>query len=601
MSLRLKTILLVIAAATGLGVIGVWYALASIDQAKLTKLIGATVKEATGRDLIIKGPIRLSFFPSIGLKAQDVSLSNASWATDPEMVNIQRLDLDIKLWPLFSRSVQINRINMSGLDVHLQANSAGASTTGNWILAVPLAQGGDSSSEASNMPGANSHTFVSINSVQISDARITYRNAQRQETIFPISNLSLKGNGQNTQINLEAKRGDHRLVIQGVVTEVRKILNDWGQRPLNMSADLQLELGDKTLLIKGVVDKDPQAIPRFNLDLSSKDFDLDVLAGASAVAASSGKLPKPSPKTSSPYYFSNTPLPLNLLPQADGLIHIQIEQLSLPPYAPLKNFSAALQFQPEQITLQNLRFQLGTGSAQAQGSIAHFEGSNPLVSLQGEAKGFTLEQALKSAKGSSQVSGGEAHLAFDLKSAGTSLHAWMANLNGKTQVTIDHASLPSSYINEGGDFIVSLFNAINPLRKNSNRTVLECVVAYLPVNQGLVSIANTIGVETDRLDVVLAGTLNLKDEAIHIDIFPREKSGLTTGLDLANLVQLQGTLQNPKTGINKSGVINSAVSIGLGFLTGGVSILAENAKSLATKSQPCKAALHSWSDIYSGS
>jgi len=35
----------------------------------------------------------------------------------------------------------------------------------------------------------------------------------------------------------------------------------------------------------------------------------------------------------------------------------------------------------------------------------------------------------------------------------------------------------------------------------------------------------------------------------------------------------------------------------LGFLTGGASILAENAKSIATKSDPCKTAFHPWDDI----
>jgi hypothetical protein len=93
--------------------------------------------------------------------------------------------------------------------------------------------------------------------------------------------------------------------------------------------------------------------------------------------------------------------------------------------------------------------------------------------------------------------------------------------------------------------------------------------------------------------------VNLKTEVIDLKIHPREKSGLTTGLDLANLITLQGTLEHPSTGINKAGVITSAVSIGLGILTGGASIIAENAKSMATKSQPCKTALHPWTDIYS--
>ncbi|OZA74454.1 hypothetical protein, partial [Polynucleobacter sp. 39-46-10] len=110
----------------------------------------------------------------------------------------------------------------------------------------------------------------------------------------------------------------------------------------------------------------------------------------------------------------------------------------------------------------------------------------------------------------------------------------------------------------------------------------------------------TVGLETDRLDAVLAGSINLKTEAVNLMIDPREKSGLTSGFDLAGLVKMGGTLANPKAGINQAGVVNSAVSIGLGFLTGGVSILAENARSMTSKSHPCRDALHPWADIYPG-
>jgi hypothetical protein len=113
-----------------------------------------------------------------------------------------------------------------------------------------------------------------------------------------------------------------------------------------------------------------------------------------------------------------------------------------------------------------------------------------------------------------------------------------------------------------------------------------------------VNIKDSVGVVTDRLNIVLSGSINLNSEALDINLNPSEKSGLTTGIDLGGLVKIEGTLQNPQAGVNKAGVVNSAVSIGLGFLTGGISIAAENAKSLATKSQPCKTALHSWSDIY---
>jgi hypothetical protein len=174
------------------------------------------------------------------------------------------------------------------------------------------------------------------------------------------------------------------------------------------------------------------------------------------------------------------------------------------------------------------------------------------------------------------------------------------NSNGKIQLSVNQAQMGTNFLNDAGDFVVTLLDSMNPMRKKTSETLLECAVAYLPINKGQINIANTVGAETDRLDVVLAGTINLKTEAVNLTIDPQEKSGLTTGLNLAGLVKMSGTLANPKAAINQEGVVNSAVSIGLGFLTGGASILAENARSMTTKRHSCQNALHPWSDIYPG-
>jgi uncharacterized protein involved in outer membrane biogenesis len=141
-------------------------------------------------------------------------------------------------------------------------------------------------------------------------------------------------------------------------------------------------------------------------------------------------------------------------------------------------------------------------------------------------------------------------LAFDIKTSGVSLRRMAENANGKIQISINQARMASNFLNDAGDFVVTLLDSMNPLRKKSTETILECAVAYLPINNGQINIANTIGVQTDRLDVVLAGSINLKTEAVSLTINPREKSGLTTGLDLAGLVKMGGTLMDPKVGIN---------------------------------------------------
>jgi hypothetical protein len=160
--------------------------------------------------------------------------------------------------------------------------------------------------------------------------------------------------------------------------------------------------------------------------------------------------------------------------------------------------------------------------------------------------------------------------------------------------------MDTNFLSNAGNFVITVLDAMNPLRKKSSQTTLECAVAYLPITNGQVNIAKTVGLETDRLNAVMAGSINLKTEAVDLIIDPQEKSGITTGLDLAGLAKVGGTLTDPKAMINQAGVINSAVSIGLGILTGGASILAENARSMSSKGHPCRDALHPWSDIYPG-
>ena len=598
---NLKLFLLVFLALLVLAMGGTWYAISTINPAQLTQLLSSSVKAATGRDLKIAGPVSLTIFPSIGVKAEDVSLSNATWALGSDMIQLKRIDIGIRLLPLLSKRIEISRISLNGLDAHLQSNAAGE---GNWILAAPLAQGvtanANTDKPESAAPNNGDDSFISIETVSITDARISYQDGSGSQNIFEVQRLSLSGGGDKTAIQLDMKHANDSLGVSGKVTSVRKILNSWNASPLKVNIDLDITLNGKSLLVRGDVYKTPQQLVRFDIALKSKSFDLTSLVAGSALAASDGKIPHAASKLKgkSKYFFNEDYLPFDLLPMANGKVNVDIAQLGLPDQEPIRDLRATLTFSGDRINMQDFSFELGNGRAQGNVSLDKFQSTAPSLSIDGFAKGFTIEQILADAK--SKVSGGDTKVAFNLKSSGISMHQLASRANGKIQISVGQAKLATSFLNKGGDFVITVLDAVNPLRKKSNQTVLECAVAYLPINNGLVSVVDTVGVETDRLDVVLNGTVNLNNEEINLKIFPREKSGLTLGVDLGNLIKLQGTLQNPSSGINQAGVVNSAVTIGLGILTGGATILAENAKSMATKSQPCKTALRPWSDITAG-
>ena len=596
----LKISLLALIACLSIGGLGAWYAASFINPTQLTKLLSATVKDATGRELKIAGPVSLNLFPSISVKAEQVSLSNAAWASNPNMLTFKQIELDIGLLPLLKGSVEISRIGITGLEANLQSNKNGE---GSWNLAPPVLTGNGSANQTpANLTSNDSadSTFVSFRAIDIVDAIIHYQDGNQAEKVIRLPKLSLGSREGQSTILLDIQYEKYNLNLKGTTGSLRNAYFAWNQSPVSMDLDLDLTLNGKSLAIKGEIDKKPQALPQFNIQLNSKSFDLAPLAGSAAIAGKAGSaVPVSTHKPQGKYFFSDDKLPFDLLPLADGVIGVNIAELGITGKVPLTNFKTTLHFKKNNIDANDLNFNVGKGGAQGQISVAGFDGAAPKISFKGLAKDFSLEQIVARADSSARVSGGDSRVAWNLRGSGISLHQLASSATGAIQISIGQGKIDSKLINKGGDFVVTVLDAINPMQKQSSQTILECAVAYFPVNNGMINIQDSVGVETDRLNITLSGTINLASEALNININPKEKSGLTTGVDLGGLVKIEGTLQNPQAGVNKVGVVNSAVSIGLGFLTGGISIAAENAKSLATKTQPCKTALHSWSDIYS--
>ena len=603
MSKSTKIIIGVLGGAFILIAAGVWYAASTVDPAQLTKLLSSSVKTATGRDLKISGPVTLSFFPRISVSAERLSLSNASWASHPEMLNLNRIELDIKILPLLSQRIEVGSIKLSGLELFLQKNAAGKV---NWDMGADASNPVAASDSGQADSASVSDKLIFMDSIAIVDTQIQYQDPSASISSYQIKRLSLQEGGDETSISVNMQAQGQALDLSGKVGSLSRSFKQWDVSSIRFPVDLNLNLNGKTLLMKGEVSKAPKAIPSFNLALSSKAFDWPGSVEAVNQSPQSINTAKPLPavrQTQKPqpnFLFSNDIIPFDALPQANGKVLINIAELGLPKRKPIENLQATLQLDGSSIEIPSLTFQMGKGSADIQINLSQINKANPELAVKGVTKDFVLESLLSRLDPSSKVSGGAMKLAFDIKTSGNSLHQMAANSNGKIQLSINQARMGTNFLNDAGDFVVTLLDSMNPMRKKTSETVLECAVAYLPINNGQVNIANTVGAETDRLDVVLAGSINLKTEAVNLTINPREKSGLTTGLDLAGLVKMGGTLTNPKAGINQAGVVNSAVSVGLGFLTGGVSILAENARSMTTKVHPCRDALHPWSDIYPG-
>ena len=586
MSRPLKIALIALGVLIASLLIGLTYLSTLISPAKLTQMLVLEVREVTGRELTIAGPMRLGFFPRIAVSAEQVSLSNAAWAKTPQMASLEKVALEISLLPLLTGRIEVSSIQLAGLILNLETNVKG---DGNWLMGDIASPNDTTASSSTDTPSRNT---VLIENLNLTNGQIRYQPSGAPASSYRISRLSLQKSGSNTVISADVKQDTLAIALKGKMTSIREVLRSIGTEAIDVNFDFEVALGGKSSQLKGTAALNPSKPSQFNFSFKAGELDLSAIPAFNSHASSQ----TPTAKGATERFFSDNPLPLDYLPNGNGTLNIDIAQLVLPSKVVLKKVVMLARLSPQQLDIPKVVFQLGNGQFDGTARIGNTQGS-PNWAFKGQASGFTLEQLLASTDSKGKVSGGDMRAAFNFTSSGMSPHQIASSLSGQSQITIGSARLASSFMNQGGDVLITLFDAINPLRKKSNETVLECAVAYLPIKAGLVSVKDSVGIETDRLNIALTGFINLNSEQINLAIYPKEKSGLTAGVDLANLVRLQGTLAKPQVGINKEAVVNQALALGLGFLTGGASIVAQNAEGVMNKPHPCREAIRSWDRI----
>lgn len=93
----------------------------------------AAVKRQTGRDLVISGPAKLSFYPTLGISLADVTLSAPPGMKAPPTVKMQSLEVALEPMALLSRRVEVNRLVLTRPAFDLRVDRAGRAS---WDVAA---------------------------------------------------------------------------------------------------------------------------------------------------------------------------------------------------------------------------------------------------------------------------------------------------------------------------------------------------------------------------------------------------------------------------------------------------------------------------------
>ncbi|MEP6546612.1 MAG: AsmA family protein [Gammaproteobacteria bacterium] len=160
--------------------------------------IAAAVKHSTGRDLVLQGDIKLSVFPWVALELGPASLGNPPGFGEEPFLAFNHAAIRVRLMRLLHQRLDIDRVEIDGLDVRLRKNAKG---TGNWENfgqtkeAEPKTQGNNAS-----------EAFEGLAGIKITNGKVSYPGLDIQK--FNLETGAFGGSGATPiSITFEANRG----------------------------------------------------------------------------------------------------------------------------------------------------------------------------------------------------------------------------------------------------------------------------------------------------------------------------------------------------------------------------------------------------------
>jgi uncharacterized protein involved in outer membrane biogenesis len=130
------------------------------------------VKAATGRELVIDGPMKLSVFPVPRISAQQVHFANAAGATGAQMVDVRWIGASPSWLALLQGRVEVGRVTLYQPTIVLETDADGVP---NWQF-----QPGAGAAQPEGAPAAGFH--LAVGELRIVQGTISYTNPQSGKT-----------------------------------------------------------------------------------------------------------------------------------------------------------------------------------------------------------------------------------------------------------------------------------------------------------------------------------------------------------------------------------------------------------------------------------
>jgi len=200
--------------------------------------IAAQVKRATGRDVVIDGPIRLSLLPTPSVEVDGVKFFNAPGSKNPNMIEVKSVTVTPSLLALLVGDIEISEVALVEPKIVLEINAEGKP---NWEFAPSVAE----AKPAAAKPG--SPKPLSLGRLTVENGTLLFSDSK--------AGLSMSAEKANFSASVGAIDGPYALAggatVNGAPLKVDLAVST--RSATGHAVEVALEAGDGKLSYKGAL------------------------------------------------------------------------------------------------------------------------------------------------------------------------------------------------------------------------------------------------------------------------------------------------------------------------------------------------------------
>ena len=613
-------------------VVAVVVALSQINLESLRSSVLTVLQDATGLPVEIDGAVswKLSLRPQIELN--QVRVPNADWAHHENAFSAEKIDVTLDLISLFRDRPTIQNIKIYDANICVEQNAGGefsvvpnigdvATDAGKNVdvpADFPFAASGLGGLEIQNLSADFLGTQYDIDGVQIrympredtleysgwlrNDGDVfpfivSFSKYNAERKVYPVRiAFATGGDALIANVALEGtSKAPIDFIIKGDIPDVVALGNmfnldlqpmptmsvniaggyDWQKLTLRNSS---LTVRGNTLAFSGVVDWSGD-LPKLTATIESKSISLlelfPDLYGRSWV--------HPNRDLN---VFHDIPLYGTEYLKFNADLHVMLDNFIVYRDFNLRDMDAHVKLENGHARIDATTV-IADGAVRAAANVDINPDGRLYIDLGGTGRGIVIGNLLNQIKIRDFIS--ELPVNFDMyvQANGTNLSEIMQTITGPVQIYsaaggYAHSALVSNIY--GTDFLTTLRHSITDLfssEKKYNQINISCVSINTKLRNGLIETQNGVALETNAINVRLAGSLDLGNENIKLALTTVPVRGLKLSLtgNVVNSIEITDNLAEPTVQISGAAVAGKVASAtGIGLLlapfTGGIGLVA---------------------------